>query len=100
MFADDNFKFDENGRKFSKHEKTLGKGEIASYKRLVLQTCKNQGLFGKGLKEKTLLRVCPGKYGQFWQHFKLQQINIQSSEFFHFLEKRVGALCRGNNARE
>ena len=57
-FADDNFKFDENGRKFSKQvENTVGKGEIARYeqfppsvlKRLVLQTCKNQGLFGNGL---------------------------------------------------
>ena len=29
-FADDNFKFDENGRKFSKWlENTVGKGEIA-----------------------------------------------------------------------
>ena len=38
----------------------MGKGEIAHYeqflfthsvfKRLILQTCKNQGLFGKGLK--------------------------------------------------
>ena len=35
-----------------KARKTLGgKGEIAHYifKRLVLQTCKNQGLFGRGL---------------------------------------------------
>ena len=30
-FADDNFKFDENGRKLTKRvEKTVGKGEIAS----------------------------------------------------------------------
>ena len=58
-FADDNFKFDENGRKFSKQvENTVGKGEIrheqfllshSVFKRLVLQTRKNQGLFGKGL---------------------------------------------------
>ena len=54
-------KFDENGRKFSKSvENTLGKGEIARYeqfllshnvfKNLGLQTRKNQGLFGKGLR--------------------------------------------------
>ena len=62
-FADDNFKLDENGRKFSKWvENTVGKGEIARYeqfllflkcfflKRLALQTRKSQGLFGKGLK--------------------------------------------------
>ena len=63
-FADDNFKFDENGRKFSRRvENTVGKGEIAHYKlvmsnfsfsltvfkRLVLQTHENQGLTGKGL---------------------------------------------------
>ena len=58
--ADDDFKFDENSRKFSKWvENTVGKGEIAHYKqfllfqsvfkRLILQTRKNQGLFGKGL---------------------------------------------------
>ena len=56
-FADDNFKFDENGRKFSKMvENTVGK--VTSnfslfhgvFKRLVLQTSKNQGLFGKGIK--------------------------------------------------
>ena len=62
--TDDNYnKFDENGRKFSfeRVENTVGKGEIDPYelfllfpqcfqKRFVLQTCKNQGLFGKGLK--------------------------------------------------
>ena len=36
-FADDNFKFDENGRKFSKRvENTVGKGEIARYEQFVL----------------------------------------------------------------
>ena len=56
-FADDNFEFDENGRKFSKWvQNTVGKGEIARYehsvfKRLVLLTCKIKGLFGKGLRE-------------------------------------------------
>ena len=48
-FADNNFNFDENGRKLSKQEEnTVGKGEIARYeqfllfqqcfKRLILQT--------------------------------------------------------------
>ena len=60
-FADDKFEFDEDGRKLSKRvENTEGKGEIARYEqfllfpqcfqKLVLQTRKNQGLFGKGLK--------------------------------------------------
>ena len=49
-FADNNFKIYENGRKFSKWvENTVGKGDIAHYenivfKRLVLQTRKNQKL--------------------------------------------------------
>ena len=61
QFVDDNFKFDENGWKFSSRvENTDRKEEIARYEqfllfpqwfqRLVLQTRKNQGLFGKGLR--------------------------------------------------
>ena len=35
--ADDNFKFDENGRKLSKwEENTVGKGEIARYEQFLL----------------------------------------------------------------
>ena len=35
--SDDNFKFDENGRKFSKRvENTVGKGEIAHYEQFLL----------------------------------------------------------------
>ena len=63
-FAGDNFEFDTKGRKVSKRvENNVEKGEIARdeqfllfshsvFKRLVLQTRKNQGLFGKGLKPK------------------------------------------------
>ena len=36
-FAEDNFKFDENGKKFSKQvENTVGKGEIARYEQFLL----------------------------------------------------------------
>ena len=36
-FADDNLKFDKNGRKLSKQvENTVGKGEIARYKQFLL----------------------------------------------------------------
>ena len=36
-YADDNFKFDENGRKFSKQvENTVGKGGIARYEQFLL----------------------------------------------------------------
>ena len=60
-FADDNFRFDENGRKFYKRvENTCEKNEkllVTSnfsfshsvLKGLVLQTRNKQGLFGKGL---------------------------------------------------
>ena len=60
-FADDNFKFDENGRKLSKWvENTVGKGQIARYEQFVLfpqcfQRLVSQGrqkvsLFGNGLR--------------------------------------------------
>ena len=49
--ADDNFKFDENCRKFSKRvENTVTSNSSFSdgvFKRLVLQTHINKGLFGK-----------------------------------------------------
>ena len=59
-FADDNFEFDENGGTFFKRiENTVGKRRKcllrtispfpSVFKRLVLQTHKNRGLFGKGL---------------------------------------------------
>ena len=58
--ADDNFKFHENGRKFSKQvENSVRKGEIARYQQFLLfpkcfqKTCTGdtywRGLFGKGL---------------------------------------------------
>ena len=61
VFADDSFKFDEFGSKFFKRVgNTVGKGEIARYEQFLLfpqcfqktclQTCKNQGLFGKGYR--------------------------------------------------
>ena len=57
-FADDNFRFDESGRKFSKwEENNVEKGDIAGYeqffllpqcfKRPALQTRKNLGLLEK-----------------------------------------------------
>ena len=57
-FADDNFKYDEDDRRFSRWvQNTVGKGEITRYsypnsvfKKLALQTCRSKGLLGKGLK--------------------------------------------------
>ena len=57
-FADDNFRFDENGRKYFKRlENTMGKGEIARFEQfLIFPQCfpdlycrQIKGLFGKGL---------------------------------------------------
>ena len=64
-FADDNFKFDKNGRKIFEWWKTLWEKKkllVTSkfllfpqcFQRLVLQKRKNLGLFGKGLKSTTI----------------------------------------------
>ena len=68
----DNFEFNQNGIRFSKRvENAMGKGKLlvtsnssfshSVFKRLVLQTSKNQGLFGKGL---TLAQMI--KFGFDW----------------------------------
>ena len=50
-FADDNFKFDGNGRKLSKRvENTVGKGEIARYEQFLLFPWFSKGLFPRGIK--------------------------------------------------
>ena len=55
-FADDNFKFDENGRKFSKpEENTVGKREIACNKQF--PTVFSNDLYYKHVKT----RACLGK---------------------------------------
>ena len=58
-FADDNFKFDENGRKFSKQvEITMGKGEIAHYEQFLLfPTVFSKDLYCRHIKT----RACLGK---------------------------------------
>ena len=50
-FADDNFIFDENGRKLSKWvENTVGKGEIARYEQFLLFPVFSKGLSTRGVK--------------------------------------------------
>ena len=50
-FADNNFKFDENGSKLSKQvENTAGKGEIARYEQFLLFPVFSEGLFPRGVK--------------------------------------------------
>ena len=51
-FADNSFKFDENGRKLSKPvENTVGKEELARYEQFLLfPKCFTKGLFPRGVK--------------------------------------------------
>ena len=50
-FADDNSKFDENGRKLSKWlENTVGKERIAHYEQFLLFPVFSRGLFPMGVK--------------------------------------------------
>ena len=51
-FAEDNFRFDENGRKLSKRvENTVGKGEIARYEQFLLfPQCFQKACFPGALK--------------------------------------------------
>ena len=54
-FADDNFKFDENGRKLSKQvENTVGKGEIARYEQFHLFPVFAKGSFPRGRQKVSL----------------------------------------------
>ena len=84
-FTDDTFRFDGNGRKFSKLvENNVGKGEVAGFeqfsfshcvsKRLVLQTCKNQGLFGKGLT--CIYKAKRGKPCQNWTGLRCHNYDV------------------------
>ena len=56
--ADNNFKFDENGRKLPKwKENTVGKEEIARYKQFLLFPQFSKGLYCRHVKT----RACLGK---------------------------------------
>ena len=56
-FADDNFQFDENGRKFSERlENTVGRGEIARYEQFLLfPQCFQKTFFCRHVKSSTCL---------------------------------------------
>ena len=55
VFADNNFKFDENGRKLSKRiENTVGKGEIARYEQFLLLTSVFKRLVSQGRQKASL----------------------------------------------
>ena len=55
-FADDNFNFDENGRKFSKRvENTVGKGEIARYEQFLHFPVFSKDLYYRHVKKTGLV---------------------------------------------
>ena len=76
-FTDDNFEFDENGRKFSKRvENTVGKGEIARYEQFILfsrcfskdfycRHVKTRAYLGEGLTNSVTSRVTLATYA-YW----------------------------------
>ena len=95
-FGDDNFKFVENDRKlFKQVEKHSGKKRKCSlraflsfshsvFKRLVLQTCKNQGLFGKGLTKRSnsgLIHIQEFEDGIFKNILAMKKIEIRNKNF-------------------
>ena len=104
-FADDNFKFDKNGRKLSKQvENTVGKGEIALrsnfsfyhsvFKRLVSQRRQKVSLCGNGLK-----RLWEKINTAINQHFVLiqqyfQSIQRQISPLEHYLQYNLFYVCK------
>ena len=65
-FADDNFKFDVNGRKLSKLvENTVGKGEIAHYKHfLFFSQCFQKGCFSRASKVVIVWEWVKGAFGK------------------------------------
>ena len=96
----DIFKFDEDGRKFIRqvkktqweNEKSLITSNFSVYqsvfKRLVLETLKNQGLFGKGLT--LFLCVCstsllniPAEFSNLLENFSPFSTNLELSSANH-----------------
>ena len=58
-FAEDNFKFDENGRKFIKRvENTVGKGEIACYEQFLLFPVFSKNVYCRYVKTRACLGKC------------------------------------------
>ena len=71
-FADDNFKFDENGRKISKWvENTVGKGEIARYEQFLLFPQCFQKAFFPGASKGVIM----------WEWVKHHRINQSIIEY-------------------
>ena len=104
-FADDNFKFDENGRKLSKRvENTVGKGEIARNEQFLLFPQCFQKACCPGASKGVIVWEWfnPVPHGEFLNWFKLKEFaddKINEDEKFNFVvgwvENMVG---KGENA--
>ena len=94
LILDDNLKFDENGRKFSKRlwekEKLLLTSNFSFshnvFKRLVQQTFKNKGLFGKELRDTIQNAFFPESCPFFDLDFFLSSIKHPTAEFWYLHE--------------
>ena len=99
-FADDNFKFEENGRKFFKRvENTVGNGEIACYEQFLLfPQCFQKGCFpgaSKGVIVWEWVNSLPNDKFSDWrklQAFADNKINatLQEMFFLGLVENIVG----------
>ena len=77
-FSDDNFKFDENGRKFSKSvENTVGKGKIACYEQiLIFPQCFQKTVSADKLKPGLVWeRVKQGKMVTIFMHARTKSVS-------------------------
>ena len=111
-FADDNFKFDENGRKFSKWEKTMWEMEKllvtrnlsfchSVFKSFLIQRRKNQGLFGKGLSSLQAIILFPQcfqkTYSLLWSRKNLGLFGKGLTKQQNFILDQVVSICRQRN---
>ena len=103
--ADDNFKFDKNGRKLSKHvENTVGKGEIARYEQFLLfPQCFQKASFpgaSKGVTVWEWVNSLPNDKILDWPKLKAfahDKMNV-TEKFELVLERVQNIVGKGENA--
>ena len=88
-FADDNFKFDGNGRKLSKQvENTVGKGEIACYEQFLLfPQCFQKTCFPEASKGVIVWEWV--KFRNMKNIFTIIFQNVFSSVYFQYVNERA-----------
>ena len=87
-FADDNFKFDENGGKLSKWvENTVGKGEIARYEQFLLFPQCFQKVCFQGASKGVIV----------WEWVK-DNLSVNATSFFFFILQSFCVLQFGSDS--